>query len=525
MVTVMPLRQSNADPSDQAFARDHAAGAEALDLAPVHLWRLAADGEPVFLNKRMIDFFGLDLAALPGVGRLAALIAATVYPDDALAFTETLKGCIADGTPFAAKHRCRRADGEVRWMSSRAEPLRDAHGRIAQWAGASFDIDEDVRAHEALRKREQELSILIDMVPCNLWRLTPEGETTLANKHMANYLGMNLEDKTQLATVFDTIFHPDDVTAVWDLFSHCLRTGQQFSMKYRLRRADGAYRWMSGRAEPMLDKAGQIVQWFGLCHDIDDQIRAEEALRRTSDDLARATQVASLAELSASIAHEVNQPLTAIASNSDACRRWLTADPPNIERAKATAERIVRDANSAADVVGHIRALFRRAPAARPPEDVNRMIGEVSRLMADKVAAQNCRIEIDLERDLPPVPLDRVQVQQVLVNLIRNGIEAMEATPHRARVLRIAARRDGLDTVRVEVRDPGTGFKDTQRAFDSFFTTKPHGMGMGLAICRSIIESHGGRLWAVNNDTVGATVAFTLPLVSALDTSKTELDS
>jgi hypothetical protein len=435
-----------------------------------------------------------------------------------------LKGCIAAGTLFSMKHRCRRFDGEVRWMSSRAEPLRDAQGRIAEWVGASFDIDEEVRAHEALRKREQELSILIDMVPCNLWRLTPEGETTLANKHMANYLGKNLEDKAQLATAFDTIFHPDDVTAVWDLFSHCLRTGQQFSMKYRLRRADGVYRWMSGRAEPMLDKSGQIVQWFGLCHDIDDQIRAEEALRRTSDDLARATQVASLAELSASIAHEVNQPLTAIASNSDACRRWLTADPPNIERAKATAERIVRDANSAADVVGHIRALFRRAPQARPPEDVNRMIGEVCRLMADKVTAQNSRIELDLDRDLPPVSLDRVQVQQVLVNLIRNGIEAMEATPARARVLRIAARRDGLDAIRVEVRDPGSGFKDIERAFDSFFTTKPHGMGMGLAICRSIIESHGGRLWAVNNETAGATVAFTLPLVSNA-ASSTELES
>jgi PAS domain S-box-containing protein len=525
MVTVMPLRQYGTDPSDQeGIARNHAADAQAWELAPVHLWRLAADGEPVFFNKRMIDFLGLDVAGLPGEDRQSAMIDATIHPDDAAAFADALNGGIASGAPFSIKHRSRRSDGAYRWMSSRAEPLRDPGGQIGQWIGASFDIDEEIRAQEALRKREQELSILIDMVPCNLWRLTPEGEITLANKHMANYLGKDLEDTTQLATLFDTIFHSDDVTAVWDLFSHCLRTGQQFSMKYRLRRADGVYRWMSGRAEPMLDKGGQIAQWFGLCHDIDDQIRAEEALRRTSDDLARATQVASLAELSASIAHEVNQPLTAIASNSDACRRWLAADPPNIERAKITAERIARDANSAADVVGHIRALFRRAPEARPPEDVNRMIGEVCRLMADKVAAQNSRIELDLERDLPALPLDRVQVQQVLVNLIRNGIEAMDATPHRARVLRIAAHRDGLDTIRVEVRDPGTGFTDTERAFDSFFTTKPHGMGMGLAICRSIIESHGGRLWATNNDTAGATVAFTLPLVPDCETSKTELD-
>jgi C4-dicarboxylate-specific signal transduction histidine kinase len=296
-------------------------------------------------------------------------------------------------------------------------------------------------------------------------------------------------------------------------------------MKYRLRRADGVYRWMSGRAEPMRDESGRILQWFGLCHDIDDQIRAEEALRRASDELARATQVAHLAELSASIAHEVNQPLAAIVSHADACRRWLTADPPNIERAKITAERIVRDATAASDVVNHIRALFRRAPQARPPEDVGRLIGEVCRLMADRIAAQNSRIETNLEPNLPMVPMDRIQVQQVLVNLIRNGIEAMETVPKGARLLSVVARKDGRDAIRVEVRDAGTGFKDAERAFDAFFTTKQNGMGMGLAVCRSIIESHGGRFWAANNEAAGATVGFTLPLTSnASETPRKELD-
>ena len=500
---------------------------ETLDLAPVHLWRLAADGMPVFFNKRMINDLGIDVADLdvPGTTRLAAMIEASVHPDDAVAFADTLNRCIAAGAPVSVRHRFRRHDGEYRWMSSRAEPHRDRSGEISRWHGASFDIDEEARAEEVLRHRQQELSMLIDMVPSNLWRLTPEGETTLANKHMANYLGLNLEDKRQLATIFDTIFHPDDVGAVWDLFSHCLRTGEQFSMKYRLRRADGVYRWMSGRAEPMRDESGRILQWFGLCHDIDDQIRAEEALRRASDELARATQVAHLAELSASIAHEVNQPLAAIVSHADACRRWLTADPPNIERAKITAERIVRDATAASDVVNHIRALFRRAPQARPPEDVGRLIGEVCRLMADRIAAQNSRIETNLEPNLPMVPMDRIQVQQVLVNLIRNGIEAMETVPKGARLLSVVARKDGRDAIRVEVRDAGTGFKDAERAFDAFFTTKQNGMGMGLAVCRSIIESHGGRFWAANNEAAGATVGFTLPLTSnASETPRKELD-
>jgi hypothetical protein len=485
-----------------------------VDMVPSHLWRLTPDGEPTFFNKRMVDFLGLDVAdtARPGMSRLAAMIEASVHPDDSAAFGDTLRRCIATGEPFSMRYRLRRADGIHRWMSSRAEPIRDQGGRIVQWYGLCHDIDDHMRAEEALRDRERELSLFVDLVPSHLWRVTPEGETTLANKHMADFLGMDLSDTRRLDEAFSTLLHPDEVEAVWDVFGHCLRTGEPFSMNYRLRRADGVYRWMSGRAAPMRDGNGRIIQWFGLCHDIDDQMQAEEALRRASDKLARATQAASLAELSASIAHEVNQPLAAIVANSHACHRWLSAEPPNIDRAKITAERITRDANAAADVISRIRALFRRAPQDRSSENVNSLIAEVCRLMADKVAVQDIRIETNLEPDLPSVALDRVQVQQALMNLIRNGIEAMDAVIDGARVLQVHSRRDGPGSICIEVRDAGTGFKDPERVFEPFFTTKQNGMGMGLAICRSIVEAHGGRLWAANNETRGATVAFTLPL-------------
>jgi C4-dicarboxylate-specific signal transduction histidine kinase len=269
---------------------------------------------------------------------------------------------------------------------------------------------------------------------------------------------------------------------------------------------------MSGRAEPLRDENGHIVQWFGLCHDIHDQVLAEEALRRASERLAQAAQAASMAELSASIAHEVNQPLAAVVANSHACHRWLSAAPPNVERAKIAAERIIRDANAAADVISRIRALFHQAPRARWREDVNLLISEVCRLMADQIATRNIRIETSLEPGLPPIVLDRVQVQQVFVNLIRNGLEAMDDVAGGLRVLEIRSCRDSVDAIRIEVRDAGTGLMNAERVFEPFFTTKQHGMGMGLAICRSIIESHGGRLWAANNEACGATVAFTLPL-------------
>lgn len=371
-----------------------------------------------------------------------------------------------------------------------------------------------------LRQSERELSQLVNMVPSYIWRLTPNGEPSFLNKRFVDFLGMDLADMgkpemSRLASAMATLVHPDDAAGMGEALNHSFVTGKPFSMRYRLRRADGVHRWMSGRAEPMRDEGGHIIQWYGLAHDIDDQMRAEEALRRASDNLAQAAQAASLAELSASIAHEVNQPLAAIVANSHACHRWLSARPPNVERAKITAERITRDANSAADVISRIRALFRQAPQARLSEDVNLLIREVCRLMADEIMAKDIRMETALEPNLPPIALDRVQVQQVFVNLIRNGIEAMDTAADSARALQIRSSRDGLDAIRIEVCDAGSGFTNVERAFEPFVTTKSQGMGMGLAICRSIIESHGGRLWTASNETRGATVAFTLPLAAA----------
>jgi PAS domain S-box-containing protein len=626
-----------------------------VDTVPSHLWQLTPEGEPVFFNKRMVEFLGVsvkDLTSNPAMTGLAALIAGAIHPDDAAAFEQTLRCCLATGDAFATRYRLRRADGAYRWMSSAAEPLRNQLGRIVQWYGICHDIDDQVHAEQALRRseqqqlrdREQELSLLVDMVPSHLWRLTPEGDTSLVNKRLADFLGVDMSDQRRLKEALDTIFHLDDADKVGEVLGRCLTTGEHFHMRYRLRRADGTYRWMSGRAEPMRDESGRIVQWFGLCHDIDDQIHAEQALRHSerqlrqmidampvrafsttpdgvpahfnkryedylrtvipnydaleqphiakyvqdllhpedapemerrlrkcletgetfvmryrrrerdgyrwaegrmeplrdqdgaivqwyginldiddevrtqeallqaSEKLARATQAASLAELSASIAHEVNQPLAAIVAHSQACQRWLSNEPPNIERALITAERIARDANAASEVVGRIRGLFRQAPHPRSCEDVNLLITEVCRLMADEVGSKHTRIETDLEPDLPAVALDRVQVQQVLVNLIRNGIEAMGAVFDRARSLQVRSCRDGRDLIRVEVRDFGTGFRDNERVVEPFFTTKQYGMGMGLAICRSIVESHGGQLCTSNHEVRGAIVAFTLPV-------------
>lgn len=370
---------------------------------------------------------------------------------------------------------------------------------------------------EALRDRELELSQLVNMVPSHVWRLTPEGVPTFFNKRMVDFLGLDVADTERpgmgrLEAVLQTI-HPDDAAGFGAALRGCLATGESFAMRYRLRSANGDYRWMSSRAEPMRNAQGTIVQWNIICVDIDDEVRSQEKLRLAHESLARASQAASLAELSASIAHEVNQPLAAIVANSSACYRWLSADPVNVGRAKMTTERIVRDANSAADVVSRIRALFRQSVEQRNSIVLSSAIAEAHNLLADEAARRRIRIDINVESNLPAVSVDRVQIQQVLVNLIRNGMEAMDSVTGHDGILRVRVFRVG-DQVQTEISDRGRGVEFPDRIFEPFFTTKEHGMGMGLAICRSIIESHGGRLWAQNNEPVGATFICTLPVAT-----------
>ncbi|MCF6110961.1 MASE1 domain-containing protein [Mesorhizobium muleiense] len=622
-----------------------------VDMVPSHVWRLAPDGEPIFFNKRMVDFLGLDVAETDklGMSRLTAMIDAGVHPDDAVAFGDTLRRCLATGEVFAMRYRLRRFDGIYRWMSSRAEPLRDEDGRIvqwyglchdvddqmhaeealrrserqlremidavpvriwsakptggpvyfnkryqdhfrgvianfetievprietllqevihpadapevqltlsrcfetggesamrfrwrekdgvyrwaecrveprrdengeiAEWYGVSLDIDDEVRAQQALRERERELSQFVDMVPVQIRRLTPRGEPIFFNKRLLDFFGLNdlaqldRPDTSRLAAAIRTLVHPEDSARLLDTVRQSLATGEPYSMKYRMRRADGLYRWVDGRGEPVRDQSGAIVQWYAISIDIDGEVRAQEELRLAQESLARASQSASLAELSASIAHEVNQPLAAVVANSHACQRWLMAEPPNLERAQKTVERIIRDANAAADVVSRIRALFKQSGEARSSTALGGVIAEARNLMAEEAARRRVRMDIDVESDLPLVAVDRVHIQQVLVNLIRNGMDAMDAVTG-DRVLEVRVRRIG-DVVQTEISDRGAGIEFPDKIFEPFFTTKGNGMGMGLAICRSIVESHGGRLWAEKNEPQGATFVFTLPV-------------
>ena len=244
--------------------------------------------------------------------------------------------------------------------------------------------------------------------------------------------------------------------------------------------------------------------------DIDDEIRAQENLRASQRKLSRAAQLASLAELAASIAHEVNQPLAAIVSNSQACRRWLSTEPPNLDRVRAITDRIVDHANAASSVLSGVRALYNNEMTARTWIDVNEVVEEARQLLADDIAGNRVSFRTDLNV-LPRIYADRIQIQQVLVNLIRNGIDAMKANVEVSKVLIVRSWSEE-EEVRIEVCDNGGGIGDPDRIFEPLFTTKSKGMGMGLAVSRSIAEAHGGWLSSGNLQPRGAVFLFTLPV-------------
>jgi PAS domain S-box-containing protein len=309
------------------------------------------------------------------------------------------------------------------------------------------------------------------------------------------------------------LIHPDDRERVLALWRCSLETGQPVDVEQRVLRADGVYRWVHSRGLALRDTEGHIVRWYYLITEIDDSKKMAEALQSAQARLSRATQIATVAELSASIAHEINQPLAAVVANGEACESWLSTDPPNLERARLAVQRIIRDGNSAAEVVQQTRALFKQEAPSKVPLDMNEVIGEVLRLVSNEVLRKGIGIETDLEDNLPGTSADRVQMQQLLVNLVHNAIEAMEGTTGRPKLLFLRSRQNGAATMLIEIRDYGCGLEDPERIFEPFFTTKEKGMGMGLSICHSIIEAHEGQLWANSIRDEGTTFSFTLPII------------
>ena len=313
------------------------------------------------------------------------------------------------------------------------------------------------------------------------------------------------------------LLHPDDVDQAARVWSSCVTTGNPYRVEVRtIHAADGTYRWCVTSALPLLDQQGRILKWYGTVVDMHDWKQAQEDLRNTQAELAHMTRVMTMGELTASIAHEVNQPLAGIITNANTCLRMLAADPPNVDGARETARRTIRDGNRMSEVITRLRALYSKKDATTEPMDLNEAARDVIALSLSELQRNSVVLRLELADDIPLVAGDRVQLQQVILNLLRNASDAMSGVDDRPRHLLIRTERDEGDRVRLTVQDAGVGFdpQAADRLFKAFYTTKNNGMGIGLSVCRSIIESHHGRLWATPNDGPGATFSFSIPHAS-----------
>ncbi len=310
------------------------------------------------------------------------------------------------------------------------------------------------------------------------------------------------------------MFHPDDVEPMRAAWDEIVASKISRPVDARIRRADGEYRWFNLRQSPLLDADGNVVQWYGVVVDIEDRKRAEESLRQSQSDLAHVARMTATGELAVSIAHEVNQPLMAIVTNASTCLRWLRPGHTDIDQARLAAERIVKDGHRAGDIIASIRAMAQKSPARMVETDLRGAVRDVLDLLNGEL--RHRAIELDL--DFPKRPLtvigDRTQLQQVVLNLIMNSAEAM-SNSSRDRRIGIQCSLDDQQFVRLSVSDTGHGIPAAKvdHVFEAFYSTKAEGIGMGLSICRSIVEAHGGRIWAsAAKGQIGTVLAFTLPL-------------
>jgi signal transduction histidine kinase len=307
--------------------------------------------------------------------------------------------------------------------------------------------------------------------------------------------------------------HPEDTAFVKETIERASQDGKNFDLEHRLLMPDGSVKHLDIAAHAETDKSGKL-EFIGAVMDITGRKRADEDLRKAQSNLAHVSRLTTMGELAASIAHEVKQPLAAIVTNANACLRWLDREPPNLEEARDAVRRIVRDGNRGNDVITRIRALLKKEPPPRVRLDVNEIIRETIACLRGEL--QGVSLQTQLAGGLPNVTADRVQLQQVMLNLTLNAIDAMKPLVDRPRVLRIQTKDHERGAILVEVQDSGIGLnpKQMEQLFETFYTTKPEGLGMGLSICRSIIEGYGGRLWAESKDGSGASFQFTLPIES-----------
>jgi PAS domain S-box-containing protein len=501
--------------AEKALRRSEAYLADAQKLSHTGSWaRNIATGETTHSSEEHSRLFGFD----PELGAPSfEAFAERIYPEDRATVAEAFERAIRERTDFEVDFRTALPDGTIKYIHGVGHPVFDAAGDLVEYVGTAVDVTESKRAEEerkraekALRESEEQWKAVFENNPTMYFMVNESGAIISVNPFGAEQLGFTVDEL--IGRPVQNLFHAEDQEAVEKNSTICFkRRGQTISWEARKIRKNGEVLWVREMARVMLVKDRPVA--LIVCEDITERRRVSEALREVQMELAHANRVATMGQLTASIAHEVNQPIAGAVTNAHAALRWLSAQPPDLEEVRQALARIVRDGGRAADVIDRIRELVKKAPLRKDGVAINEAIIEVVVLTHGEAMKNGVSVRTQLAEGLPPIEGDRVQLQQVILNLIINAIQAMSGMAEGARDLLISTGKAEPDGVLVAVRDSGPGLapEALDRLFDAFYTSKPSGLGLGLSICRSIIEAHGGRLWATANLPRGAILQFTAP--------------
>jgi PAS domain S-box-containing protein len=519
------------------------------DAIPALIALMTPAGEVASINCHTREYLGATLEEMKGWAR-----GHTVHPDDLPAVVAAWKRSVDTEEPYDVEHRIRRADGVYRWFHVRGLPIRDANGRVASWCVIQTDVDDRKRGEILLAEEKRFLEMAAGGRPmssvltalchlvegaesgcyCSVLLVDPSGARfergaapSLPERFIASIVGLPVTLESgpcgMAACLDEQVIAPDlTLETQW-----AANEWYSMALSYGLRAC-----WST----PIPSSAGRVLGTFAIHYDEPrsptplhhslieqfthiasiavERARGEEALSRARSELAHMTRVTTLGALAASIAHEVSQPLSGIVTNSSTCLRMLGAEPPNVEGAKETVRRTIRDGHRASEVITRLRALFGNKGSVDEPVDLNDAAREVIALSWNELQRSRIVPRTELAADLPPVRGDRVQLQQVILNLILNAADAMSGVEDHARQLVVRTEvEEGGEQVRLSVQDAGVGLEveNVERLFEAFYTTKSDGMGMGLSVSRSIIEGHHGRLRAEPNEGPGATFSFSIP--------------
>jgi PAS domain S-box-containing protein len=477
-----------------------------INTIPSQLWCGLPDGANEFSNKTWEDFTAVSSEEGEGWGWTAAM-----HPDEmTTGLLDYWHSVMATGKTYDREARIRRFDGVYRWFLCRAAPLRDESGKVVKWCGTNLDIHDRKLAEEELKRSEERYRVIVEATSDAVISMDESGVIVFANRATTGIFGY---DPAELIGKPLTVLIPEFMRRL-----HVTESGQrphtwQGTELTALRENGQEFPVEVSFAE--MTGSGHNV-FTGFIRDVSDRKRAEgerERLRRAESDLAHINRVSTMGELTASLSHEIKQPISAALTDAGTCFGWLARDEPDLSEARQAASRAIKDVRRASDIINRIGLLFKKGPPQREVVDLNEIIREMIALLRAEANRHSILMHDELANGLPQIPADRIQLQQVLMNLMLNGIEAMkDAGP--SRNLGIKSRQEESRQLLVSVTDTGVGLQPehVDQIFKAFFTSKSQGTGMGLPICRSIIESHGGRLWATPNSGPGATFQFTLPI-------------